>query len=177
MSQPPQQNDNNLLSFLKNQSLFNGGSPTRRMSSRSRDRKSDRNRSPGANQQYQGNTTYTTTYNNGAPVSLNENNRVVSTSYQTSGYQGTPQTNININGTAQNYQVGSNIQGGTTIQGGANYQGQATIGGGNYTSTTTTYGTGGNYTQVQGTTVVSTANEKTYASSFESARLETAKRL
>ena len=197
-NQNPQQNqnDNNLLSFLKNQSLFNG-SPTRRMSSRSRDRKSDRNRSPGANQ-YQGNTTYTTTYNAGAPTSFNDNNRVVNTSYQTStGLQGGVQGNVNING--GNLQS-SSYQGGA-VQGG-NYQGSNLQGGnlqgGNYT--TTTYGNGGNMANIQGgnirtsyetnvqssnnmvqtgalSSTLTINNEKSYSSSFESARAETAARL
>ena len=153
--QPQGQNDNNLLSFLKNQSLFNG-SPTRRMSSRSRDRKSDRNRSPGINQQYQGNTTYTTTYNGGAPTSFNENNRVVNTSYQTStGLQGGVQGNVNIGGSnlqTTSYQTGT-VQGGNL---GVNYQGSNLQGGnlqnGNYT-TTTTYNTGGNLSQLQGSNI------------------------
>lgn len=176
------QNDNNLLSFLKNQSLFNG-SPTRKMSSRSRDRKSDRNRSPGANQQYNGNYSYNTTYNTQGGNGYNDNNRVNQTvSYQTGG---------------------SNIQGGNYTQGQTGYNTQ----GGYNTTTTTTYNTGGgNYNQVQGgqvrtsyetttnnqytsstgnealtngllSTAVAVANQKTYASSFESARVETAQRL
>ena len=169
------QNDNNLLSFLKNQSLFNG-SPTRKMSSRSRDRKSERNRSPGANQQYNGNYSYNTTANINGGVSYNDNNRVSSTgvNYQTSG---------------------NNYQGG---QGGYNPQG------GNY-NVSTSYNTGGYNGQVQGGQIRSSfetttnshqftssnealttgllgatavmANQKTYASSFESARVETAQRL
>ena len=117
-----QQQNDNLLSFLKNQSLFNG-SPTRKMSSRSRDRKSDRNRSPGANQQYQAN--YNATLNGPATNVAYDNNRV-NASYQTGG----------------NYS--SNVQGGVQggIQGG-NYQVQSQLPVGNYQTTTTSYGTTG----------------------------------
>ena len=195
-----QQQNDNLLSFLKNQSLFNG-SPTRKMSSRSRDRKSERNRSPGPNQQYQAN--YNASYNAPNANVAYDNNRV-NASYQTGG----------------NYS--SNVQG---VQGG-NYQVQSQIPGGNYQTTTTSYGvTGGGVnaqlgvngqvganfsSSVQGgnlrnsyegtavnngynvttttttndvlntgllSTAVAVANQKTYASSFESARVETAQRL
>ena len=109
MSNNPQQqgNDNNLLSFLKNQSLFQNGSPTRKMSSRSRDRKSERNRSPGYNQQYGGgNVTYTTSYNTtGGPV-YNDNNRTVTTTYETRGGQ-----------------VSGGVQGGVGISGGVGLSG------------------------------------------------------
>jgi len=171
------QNDNNLLSFLKNQSLFNG-SPTRKMSSRSRDRKSERNRSPGANQQYNnGNYAYNTTYNAGTNGTYNDNNRVNATSYQ-------PGQNNNYQGTYGQTQGGYNQ--------GANYN----------TATTTAYNTGNNYSNIQGgqlrssfetnnqisssneaitngllSTAVAVASQKTYASSFESARVETAQRL
>ena len=171
------QNDNNLLSFLKNQSLFNG-SPTRKMSSRSRDRKSERNRSPGANQQYNGNYQYNASYNTGANGAYNDNNRPNNTvSYQTGG---------------NTYQNGNLAQ----TQGGYNTQG------GNY-NTSASYNTGGgNYSNIQGgqvrssfetnnqftssneaittgllSTAVAVANQKTYASSFESARVETGQRL
>lgn len=113
-------NDNNLLSFLKNQSLFNG-SPTRKMSSRSRDRKSERNRSPGANQQYSGNVSYTNQVNtNQVNGNYVDNNRV-STNYQAG------------NSGAVNGGVSLNLQGGN----------QAATQGGNYQTTTTTYN-GGN---------------------------------
>lgn len=198
-----QQQNDNLLSFLKNQSLFNG-SPTRKMSSRSRDRKSERNRSPGANQQYQAG--YNTTHNtvNGLSVNAGYDNNRVNASYQTGG---------NYGSTVQggNYQSQSQVQGG-------NYQVQGQVPGGNYqTTTTTSYGAtggiggqgqvGGNFSSsVQGgnirnsyegtnnytttttttnealqngllSTAVAVANQKTYASSFESARVETAQRL
>ena len=168
------QKDNNLLSFLKNQSLFNG-SPTRKMSSRSRDRKSDRNRSPGANQQNQqfnGNYAYNSSFNTTGTPHFNDNNRVSNNvSYPTGG----------------NNQQGGNFgqnQGGYNTQG-ANY------------NTTTAYNTGGvqggqlrstfettnqfssndNVNNALLSTAAVVANQKTYASSFESARVETAQRL
>jgi hypothetical protein len=170
------QNDNNLLSFLKNQSLFNG-SPTRKMSSRSRDRKSERNRSPGANQQYNGNYQYNNSYNTGVNGGYSGDNRVGNTvSYQTGG-------NNHQNGNVGQYQGGYNTQGG------------------NY-NTSVSYNTGGNYSNIQGgpvrssletnnqftssneaittgllSTATAVANQKTYASSFESARVETGQRL
>ena len=162
MSNQPTNQDNNLLSFLKNQSLLNGGQTTRRMSSHSRDMNQDRNRSPAVNQQYQGNMVQTANYNTGAPVSYSDNNRVVNNSYQTStGYQGGMQGNVNINGGVQGniqgnmYQSGGHYQG-QNIQGqqyqGQNIQGQNIQGGVNY-NTTITYGNGGNHTQLQSTTV------------------------
>ena len=167
------QNDNNLLSFLKNQSLFNG-SPTRKMSSRSRDRKSERNRSPGANQQFNGNQQYNASYNTGVGVNYNDNNR---------------------GGNNGNYQTGGNNGTFGQAQGGYNTQG------GNYNSSTN-YNTGTGYNNIQSGqvrssiettnqfnssndainggllgTVAVLANQKTYASSFESARVETGQRL
>ena len=111
-----QQQNDNLLSILKNQSLFNG-SPTRKMSSRSRDRKSERNRSPGPNQQYQAN--YNASYN--APVAnVGVDNNRVNASYQSGG----------------NYNT--NVQGGNYQTQGGNYQVQGQVPGGNYQTTTTT---------------------------------------
>lgn len=186
MSNPQGQNDN-LLSFLKNQSLFNG-SPTRKMSSRSRDRKSERNRSPGANQQYQGNYNMNASYNNNGPNVQYDNNRVVNTSYQTGGNYGTQGGSL---------QVGGGLNGGnyntttTTTYNGGNLGAQGQVGatysssiqggnlrnsyeGGNYNTTTTT--TNAIETGLL-STAVAVANQKTYASSFESARVETAQRL
>ena len=191
MSNNPQGQNDNLLSFLKNQSLFNG-SPTRKMSSRSRDRKSDRNRSPGANQQYQGNYQYNATVN-GPNVNVGyDNNRVATTSYQTGGsygnqggnyqvsasvpggnYQNTTTTYTTSGGTGGNY----GVQGGysSSIQGG-NIR-SSFEGGNNYNVTTTTTTTNDAIQTGLLSTAVAVANQKTYASSFESARVETAQRL
>lgn len=104
------QNDNNLLHFLKNQSLFNNQqSPGRRMSSRSRDRKSNRGHSPNQQQQYTYNAT-TNGYTNG----------------NTNG-------NINIQDNYRNTYTNGVQQG----QNYTDYQGQ-NIQGGNYQTTTTT---------------------------------------
>ena len=180
------QNDNNLLSFLKNQSLFNG-SPTRKMSSRSRDRKSERNRSPGANQQYQGqqgNYNYNVSYNGNAPNNYNDNNRVVNTSYQTNtNYQG-GQVSGGIPG--GNYQTtttttyggnGGNLQGNTQMGGNFNSSIQGGQMRNSYEANTTTFNTNDAIQTGLLSTAVAVANEKTYASSFESARVETAQRL
>ena len=122
-NQNPQQ-DANLLHFLKNQSLFNQ-SPTRRMSSRSRDRNSQRNKSPGQGQ-VNGNYSYNVQngYNvQGSPINIQDNNRNVT--YQTSTIQGQPQVANTTYTTTNTYgvqgqgqgQVQGNVQ--TTIQGNA----------------------------------------------------------
>ena len=131
MNNNPNQ-DANLLHFLKNQSLFNQ-SPTRRMSSRSRDRKSERNRSPGQGQ-VNGNYSYnvTTGYNNqGSPINIQDNNRNITTTYQTntSAIQAQPQM-ANVTYTTTNNGYG--VQGQGQIQG--NLQGNVQ---GNYVTTTT----------------------------------------
>ena len=124
--------DANLLHFLKNQSLFNQ-SPTRRMSSRSRDRKSDRNRSPG---QVNGNYSYNvgTTYQQGSPMNIQDNNRTVTytTNVQGGQIQG---------GQVQQVQIPQNVQTTytTTTNNGYGIQGQQMQGNvqGNYVTTTT----------------------------------------
>ena len=157
MSNNPQQNDN-LLSFLKNQSLFNG-SPTRKMSSRSRDRKSERNRSPGANQQYQTNYQYSSNVN-GPSVNVSyDNNRMNNTSYQAGGNYGSREANYQVSGslpggnyqntTTTTYTTGGNATGNLGVQGNVQLGGQyssniqggnirSSYDGGNYNVTTTT---------------------------------------
>ena len=168
--------DNNLLSFLKNQSLFNQ-SPNRRMSSRSRDRKSDRNRgSPAHNQQLQGGYSYSNTqgYNGNIPNNYQDVNRgsgQYQSSYQTTSnnYQGGAQGSINggvqfqggiQGGQSQSYQVNNNFTG--QLGGSANIQ----------TTTTNQY-----VTNELSTTSGNSGNLVTYSSSFESARVETFNRL
>ena len=174
--------DNNLLSFLKNQSLFNQ-SPNRRMSSRSRDRKSDRNRSsPAHNQQLQGNYSYNTTqgYNGNVQGNnyqdVNRGSGQYQTSYQTTSnnYQGGVQGSVNggvqiqggvqgglQGGQSQSYQVNNNFTG-QQLNGGAQIQTTTTN---QYVSNELSSSTGNN------------GNLVTYSSSFESARVETYNRL
>jgi hypothetical protein len=168
------QNDNNLLSFLKNQSLFNG-SPTRKMSSRSRDRKSDRNRSPGANQQINGgNYGYNNGYN-GQGGQYNDNNRVGGTPYQVNGgYGGQVGAQSNIQSNIQ-----GNYQGGYTTTTGYNAVGNTQ---GGYTTGYSNIQSGNNFTgndaiQTGLLSTAAVAGQKNYTSSFESARVETAQRL
>lgn len=116
-------NDNNLLTFLKNQSLFNQ-SPQRRMSSRSRDRKSGgRSPSPVQNQNMTYANSYNQNQNNSSPINIQDNFK----SY--SSLQGNPaqlNTNLNLQGgnTAGNYQAttGYNNIGVSGLQGGVNLQ-------------------------------------------------------
>lgn len=178
--------DQNLLSFLKNQSLFNQ-SPNRRMSSRSRDRKSERNRiSPNPNQQT--NYAYNSSINPNAQYQDNRVNGQIqnSTSYA-NGYSNGGMTNSQLQGGVQgnvqtnNYTVQSNIQGGQQGQG--LFQGN----GGQYNATTTTTYQGNNnntanqlFSGMDNTTKELTSvagNLVTYSSSFESARVESAQRL
>lgn len=157
------------------------------MSSRSRDRKSERNRSPGANQQYQGNYNVNASYN--GPNVNYDNNRTVNTTYQT-GYNGNQGGSLQVSGIpGGNYQNTTT----TTYNGGGNLGAQGQVGtnyssniqggnirssydGGNYNTTTTTTTTDAIQTGLL-STAVAVANQKTYASSFESARVETAQRL
>ena len=179
-------NDNNLLTFLKNQSLFNQ-SPNRRMSSRSRDRKSNRN-SPAHNQQM----TYTSNFNNynssGSPHHQQDNFRA--SNYQTTGVNfqangGNYQNNgANYQANTSNYQaqggIGGNFQA-TTTTNSNNYQlqgGLSGLQGGNYTSTTNNYSyETTNHHDLNSNILQTAANIVTYSSSFESARVETAQRL
>jgi hypothetical protein len=179
-------NDNNLLSFLKNQSLFNQ-SPNRRMSSRSRDRKSNRG-SPAHNQQM----AYTSNFNNynssGSPNRQQDNFRAPNyqpngVNFQVNGgnYQNNP-TNYQPN--TSNFQaqggVGANFQT-TTTTNSNNYQlqgGLSGLQGGNYTSTTNNYSyETTNHHELSNPILQTAANLVTYSSSFESARVETAQRL
>lgn len=156
-------NDNNLLTFLKNQSLFNQ-SPQRRMSSRSRDRKSGRGSpSPGHNQNMNYTSNYNQNYSN--PINTQENYKNSST------IQGTP-TNFNANLNLQggipsgNYQTTTttayNTTGGSALQGNTNFQGQSSLqnnsniqGGINYQSQGGNLQSGnyqGGHSNIQGTT-------------------------
>lgn len=153
-------NDNNLLTFLKNQSLFNQ-SPQRRMSSRSRDRKSGgRSPSPVQNQ----NMTYANSYNQnqnqnytnpiniqdnfksysspqGNPTHLNNNlnlqggntagtYQTTTTNYNTTGVSGL-QGVSNLQNTVPSYQGGANYQNSVSHIQGGNLQGGLNIQGGN----------------------------------------------
>ena len=148
------QNDNNLLHFLKNQSLFNQQSPGRRMSSRSRDRKSNRGNSPNQ-QQYGYNTSAVNGYTQNSNMNIQDNYR-----------------NTYTNG-VQNY---TDYQGQGHIQGG-NYQ-TTTTATNNYTTTGGQYNGNLQFNGDLNPQLMNTAaNIVTYSSSFESARVETAQRL
>jgi hypothetical protein len=156
-------NDNNLLTFLKNQSLFNQ-SPQRRMSSRSRDRKSGgRSPSPVQNQ----NMTYANSYNQnqnqnytnpiniqdnfksysspqGNPTHLNNNlnlqggntagtYQTTTTNYNTTGVSGL-QGVSNLQSNVPSYQGGANYQSSAPQIQGGNLQGGLNIQGGNLQS-------------------------------------------
>lgn len=140
-------NDNNLLTFLKNQSLFNQ-SPQRRMSSRSRDRKSARGSpSPGHNQNMNYTTSYNQTYTGSNPINIQENYKTSST------LQGSPtnvSANYNLQGgnTSGNYQTTTttyNTTGGSNLQGNANFQGNSTLQGNSNLQGTVNYQSGTNY--------------------------------
>ncbi len=168
MNNPNQ--DHNLLSFLKNQSVFNQ-SPNRRLS-RSRG-KSEKNRlSPSYNQQlnYNPNTSAPQNY----PQNYQQDNYRNSTGYQANNYQ----SNI-VQGQTANYQtqgtVGGNYQ--TTsnnyqVQTGTNLSGG--LSGAPYTNN---YTFENNAEDVNRTVMGAAANLVTYSTSFESARFDTAQRL
>lgn len=173
--------DNNLLSFLKNQSLFNQ-SPNRRMSSRSRDRKSDRNRgSPAHNQQIQGNYSYNTTqgYNGNLPYNTYQDANRGSAQYQnfyqttSNNYQGGVQGSVNGGMQVQGGMQGG-IQGGQTqySQVNNNFTGQQLNGSVQHQTTTQQH-----ITNELSTSSGNNRNLVTYSSSFESARVETFNRL